>query len=197
MTLVISIHAPRTGSDGTVYPPPRILTFQSTLPARGATGCCSPCRKISSISIHAPRTGSDILRVEREFLSCHFNPRSPHGERLRRPTVLFSTSNFNPRSPHGERRGVNVYQSKRQLISIHAPRTGSDDYLCGLSDNPQDFNPRSPHGERPPGCKESASPRCPFQSTLPARGATATKMTMLWISAISIHAPRTGSDGVD
>ena len=58
----ISIHAPRTGSDALFFcrcgcP----LTFQSTLPARGATFLGGQ-----------PRTGQR-----------HFNPRSPHGERLK------------------------------------------------------------------------------------------------------------------
>ena len=57
---MISIHAPRTGSDvvqlKVVY---RREKFQSTLPARGAT-----LQRIHEsfhfpISIHAPRTGSD------------------------------------------------------------------------------------------------------------------------------------------
>ena len=57
----ISIHAPRTGSDAIkAFPWEDTGTFQSTLPARGATRCASEkgCRPI--ISIHAPRTGSDV-----------------------------------------------------------------------------------------------------------------------------------------
>ena len=57
---------------------------------------------------------------------------------------------FNPRSPHGERR-----PKPRKTPTIVY------------------FNPRSPHGERParPFCRCSQIKR--FQSTLPARGATA------------------------
>ena len=37
---LISIHAPRTGSDeGALKPGSLVKQFQSTLPARGATGC--------------------------------------------------------------------------------------------------------------------------------------------------------------
>ena len=79
------------------------------------------------------------------------------------------------------------------LISIHAPREGSDVPLeCG-KDYTLDFNPRSPRGERPdpPVVADPVvyfNPRSPrgerqeslltifdvpeFQSTLPARGAT-------------------------
>ena len=78
----ISIHAPRTGSDAERETavatdvdfnprsphgerPPLInsdlfnSTFQSTLPARGATIVLQMLLKLGTISIHAPRTGSD------------------------------------------------------------------------------------------------------------------------------------------
>ena len=56
---------------------------------------------------------------------------------------------FNPRSPHGERRGAAQSCVPQRKISIHAPRTGSD------------HRGGQPHGAN-----------APFQSTLPARGAT-------------------------
>ena len=55
------------------------------------------------ISIHAPRTGSDGMPADDDNTVRHFNPRSPHGERLERYAPICSSSNFNPRSPHGER----------------------------------------------------------------------------------------------
>ena len=57
-------------------------SFQSTLPARGATRTGISPHCISSISIHAPRTGSDVILPMPDTQSTHFNPRSPHGERL-------------------------------------------------------------------------------------------------------------------
>ena len=58
---VISIHAPRTGSDNNhSIDAVRYALFQSTLPARGATA--DGFRTVivdDGISIHAPRTGSD------------------------------------------------------------------------------------------------------------------------------------------
>ena len=56
---VISIHAPRTGSDK----------------ANGHS------QFKQSISIHAPRTGSDHVMDPEQTVQRHFNPRSPHGER--------------------------------------------------------------------------------------------------------------------
>ena len=80
-------------------------------------------------------------------------------------------------------------------ISIHAPREGSDYHLPPTRTAPLHFNPRSPRGERPLVFLLSSlyhsdfNPRSPrgerqlrrhprtlhaaFQSTLPARGATA------------------------
>ena len=55
-------------------------------------------------------------------------------------------------------------------VSIHAPRAGRD---------PQSIPP-------------SASPS--FQSTRPARGATAGRQLMAQQSDVSIHAPRAGRD---
>ena len=102
-------------------------------------------------------------------------------------------------------------------ISIHAPRTGSDALVassgqfCNLfqstlpargatgqapHDNraEADFNPRSPHGERL--CANFCyKRRTQFQSTLPARGATISGLNGRMVDVISIHAPRTGSDG--
>ena len=79
----------------------------------------------------------------------HFNPRSPHGERLSPSLRQHGEYYFNPRSPHGERRVsdletaiAKLFQStlpargatknaaqtgKALMISIHAPRTGSDE----------------------------------------------------------------------
>ena len=58
---IISIHAPRTGSDDELDVLVSVHhVFQSTLPARGATRLWQVAQEIhTSISIHAPRTGSD------------------------------------------------------------------------------------------------------------------------------------------
>ena len=72
---LISIHAPREGSDGARAASwKRNTTFLSTLPARGATRCLGRVPLRPGISIHAPREGSDdnpALRwaVNNTFLS--------------------------------------------------------------------------------------------------------------------------------
>ena len=80
--IVISIHAPREGSDlsGNVGMTDA-LKFQSTLPARGATDNCIDIFMDSRISIHAPREGSDRISRAKLTGNHNFNPRSPHGER--------------------------------------------------------------------------------------------------------------------
>ena len=124
----ISIHAPRTGSDGRPRknPPTQrtisihapcmgsdstatawrfsIASFQSTLPARGATAQSIHRSSEPLISIHAPRTGSDNLQLILQTSRWDFNPRSPHGERHDCYSTGLIAPDFNPRSPHGERR---------------------------------------------------------------------------------------------
>ena len=172
--MVISIHAPREGSDqlkATVQRPCSI--FLSTLPARGATS-------------------SGLLQPGQTL---HFYPRSPRGERLKIPDlkvhkrIFLSTlpargatpskpcygqqqDNFYPRSPRGERPAKQPVGIRQHNISIHAPREGSD-----------------------LGAKPGALYLVIFLSTLPARGATRALRGAASVCKISIHAPREGSDG--
>ena len=83
LVTIISIHAPRMGSDRyNELKPTIITTFQSTLPAWGATLEHHPSFQISFlISIHAPRMGSDKKTQRNAAGILDFNPRSPHGER--------------------------------------------------------------------------------------------------------------------
>ena len=171
--------------------------------------------------------------------SINFNPRSPCGER---PWLVDShgmlCSNFNPRSPCGERHARSVgttrrtrFQptlpvrgateklagvNRREEISTHAPRAGSDICGPGRPSLVPDFNPRSPCGERQQGGRIEALDIL-FQPTLPVRGATCKATTirpprryfnprspcgerLASVVAnkphvkISTHAPRAGSD---
>ena len=80
-------------------------------------------------------------------------------------------------------------------ISIHAPCTGSDLERHLQQSDVANFNPRSLHGERHAAAVADGKDK-PFQSTLPARGATLDKTAVGGVEAISIHAPCTGSDPV-
>ena len=148
---MISIHAPRVGSDPEIYPTNhRLEIFQSTLPVWGATRYAGKTGKVNDkISIHAPRVGSDKCGLEAAAQNHHFNPRSPCGER---PLGLsgkgYFTIRFQSTLPVW---GATVGDKLSILdadISIHAPRVGSDTVFKPSAWNCWDFNPRSPCGER-------------------------------------------------
>ena len=146
------------------------MRFQSTLPARGATLSRIHCARIIHFNPRSPH-GERLAYSTCFSLTPYFNPRSPHGERRWAAYSIVERTYFNPRSPHGERQG----DGKNRDLSFH-------------------FNPRSPHGERrlcrPPFMPKDGQ----FQSTLPARGATSDSVEQMASWEISIHAPRTGSD---
>ena len=216
---LISIHAPRTGSDVRLLDfVIHICKFQSTLPARGATLVAGYKSGDHIISIHAPRTGSDRRRLRSSTTRPHFNPRSPHGER---PTRMVRYCCAELISIHAPRTGSDCKSRSKRLskrtfqstlpargatdpltnvaiscgsISIHAPRTGSDRNTSHTISTQEHFNPRSPHGERHLQALKVVTDKA-FQSTLPARGATGRSAGQLVdCTEISIHAPRTGSD---
>ena len=234
----ISIHAPRVGSDLTVCnlqapghhfnprspcverpalhptpakrcgdfnprspygerPPLRIYwrhlcPFQSTLPLWGATIGGSKDDFVIVISIHAPRVGRDHYAISCISVFPHFNPRSPCGERLSRPSAHRAGKHFNPRSPCGERLpaqpqqpaqkpfqstlpvwGATIYgngAALRGAISIHAPRVGSDIKSVSITPNPV------------------------ISIHAPRVGSDCNFCTIRYAVNISIHAPRVGSD---
>ena len=172
--LMISIHAPRTGSD------------------LGAPALAARLM----ISIHAPRTGSDICfwnrstRVIRQF---QFTLPA-RGATCRWAAFRRFRPHFNSRSPHGERPDdlrVAVAPQKFQFTLPARGATTCRRIRCARS--ACDFNSRSPHGER---LENLLYPHrdVSFQFTLPARGATARRDALPIADGISIHAPRTGSD---
>ena len=214
---VISIHAPREGSDGA-----RAQGHRLNL----------------SISIHAPREGSDPASPGCPRWRGHFYPRSPRGERRPPGCPPAMWTHFYPRSPRGERQSppfwswpvsvflstlpargataswmstcvVVIFQSTLPArgatvtaflvlagirISIHAPREGSDGMMYILPPYPMIFLSTLPaRGATFSAQTAAALPQ--FLSTLPARGATKASATFTVVSTISIHAPREGSDG--
>ena len=194
---MISIHAPRVGSDDiaeqcyniaklnfnprspcgerpsdTTVSGRQSSRFQSTLPVWGATHISFGYRQGGLISIHAPRVGSDAVGKQRLRLD----------------------RNFNPRSPCGERPAGGGAAAHKESISIHAPRVGSDvNWDNGQRIANRNFNPRSPCGERQ-AILTSLRAMVIFQSTLPVWGATKDKDNLVGAINISIHAPRVGSD---
>ena len=191
----ISIHTPREGSDSPsiseiarfcdfnphsprgerlVSRRPLLLSggFQSTLPARGATGIWILNRKADNISIHTPREGSDrstrrSLWVTWKFQSTlpargatlptkaqerfytHFNPHSPRGERLIMDLCKRGGYKFQSTLPARGATFIATLVEQLNIISIHTPREGSDKLHVSSPFLRSYFNPHSPRGERP------------------------------------------------
>ena len=194
--LIISIHAPRAGSDGNRWGYIDVISsFQSTLPVRGATRISSFDWHSRRISIHAPRAGSDSSSSSSVSISSNFNPRSPCGERLKRWFVFQCLLKFQSTLPVRGATKNPEFGEIRVIISIHAPRAGSD-IKSGLRKGKlKYFNPRSPCGERLKLVGGELI-QAQFQSTLPVRGATLIRFNERRNIYISIHAPRAGSDMV-
>ena len=122
------------------------------------------------VSIHAPRGGSDGPVDRVAGTGVLFQSTLPAGGAT--PVGRDGGGgggSFNPRSPRGERRNK-TFARLFSLVSIHAPRGGSD--VQGLVSLPRgrSFNPRSPRGERP------------------------ARLHVHPAALVSIHAPRGGSD---
>ena len=146
------------------------------------------------ISIHAPRVGSDFQKIAQDYSQNNFNPRSPCGERRRRSQSRCPGDRyFNPRSPCGERPTANVVGPLHVLISIHAPRVGSD----GGPLTSRCTRLISIHAPRVGSDLNGGTvdlSLTEFQSTLPVWGATSNLQQLYQAAGISIHAPRVGSD---
>ena len=145
----ISIHAPRAGSDISLSPTMlSISKFQSTLPGRGATKACQYQPQCSQISIHAPRAGSDRYSGRTSVSDKTFQSTLP-GRGATAACALFSL----PRA-----------------LSIHAPRAGSDSAFW--------------HGAK----------RCDLSIHAPRAGSDSRDIDIVGYIKLSIHAPRAGSD---
>ena len=123
----------------------------------------------------------------------YFNPRSPCGERQLSLRPGPGSRNFNPRSPGGERPDETIQRLQSLIISIHAPRVGSDLSQISSAQWQEPFQSTLPVWGATRRYPRRAS-RCRFQSTLPVWGATITSHIVVHITEISIHAPRVGSD---
>jgi len=122
-----------------------------------------------------------------------FNPRSPRGERRNGCLTDLDRREFQSTLPARGATTAYLWATRDIVVSIHAPRAGSDGLCQFLSRDLFSFNPRSPRGERPPRHLHVTN-LSQFQSTLPARGATFTVTASGSSVAVSIHAPRAGSD---
>ena len=169
---LISIHAPRMGSDPCGGRYTRILRnfnprspwgerhsascsrtysaiFQSTLPAWGATQCFQSKRYGTKFQSTLPAWGATVNFLERKASKLLFQSTLP---------AWGATSEW-----MGKPARMHTFQST-------LPAWGATFFPLHSFVNKMYFNPRSPHGERPSG------------------------LTSLSCNGISIHAPRMGSD---
>ena len=148
----------------------------------------------SVISIHAPREGCDGFGTGDVSGWRYFNPRTPRGVRLDALRGLLGSHLI---SIHAPREGCDEFLpypfDSRGAISIHAPREGCDRRITER-DTEEAISIHAPRE----GCDSPswlAPPyRIQFQSTHPARGATAALVFVDCPPDISIHAPREGCD---
>ena len=147
------------------------MRFQSTLPVWGATERHHHQQDLVCISIHAPRVGSDYPPPPSNRPCGYFNPRSPCGERLARSLGYRRSYAFQSTLPVW---GATVGAALTSCIVAFQstlPVWGATVILLFDSHLRRNFNPRSPCGERPGRADRITRSR-----------------------AISIHAPRVGSD---
>ena len=170
--------------------------FQSTLPVWGAT--TSPVFPATDVTFQStlPVWGATHDCLTLPICARNFNPRSPCGERPLAVVIFCAQIHFNPRSPCGERRNVlnapefpALFQSTlpvwgattsgraplRRALTFQStlPVWGATSLAGSYTMYLIYFNPRSPCGERP------HSRRLHHRKL-----------------AISIHAPRVGSDTI-
>ena len=215
----ISIHAPREGGDCCYYTACKVNS-QISIHAPREGGDRPRSRPAVSrcwyFNPRPPRGGRLLSAIHAS--SCFLFQSTPPA---RGATQMFPINTavqyyFNPRPPRGGRPACSGYPANRRQISIHAPREGGDHALRGMSRGKSNFNPRPPRGGRRRNFRCAArslryfNPRPPrggrpaqagrkylyhrFQSTPPARGATAAGLQLVHAFRISIHAPREGGD---
>ena len=146
LDLAISIHAPREGSDATLRVTWLLSCgFQSTLPVRGATkGRMDhlPCVPFQSTLPVRGATSPAALLFRNKFQFQSTLPVRGATDVLAWSSATHLISIHAPRE--GSDRGNNNPSMRLINISIHAPREGSDRPARTQLDILPNFNPRSP-----------------------------------------------------
>ncbi len=173
----------------------RRTLFQSTRPARGATGTQLHKAIHYYVSIHAPRTGRDAGLSDYDGVPLAFQSTRP--ARGATPSAALWVSRnfcFNPRAPHGARLPPISSKQIGLLFQSTRPARGATSRCSNFKPTARRFNPRAPHGARhhqrpgplPPGVVSIHAPRT-------GRDAAPHRKRSRYRS-VSIHAPRTGRD---
>ena len=144
--------------------------FQSTLPVKGATNALWNYPSAPRVSIHAPREGSDDVHGEGHWKSLFYPPPPGRGPTyyggLEKPAAMFqSTLPVKGATPPPLFLGI------AGVVSIHAPREGSDLEFPFQKPVIRMFQSTLPvKGATFP--LSTLNDHLQFQSTLPVKGAT-------------------------
>ena len=180
-TLIISIHAPREGSDRTHQTRrDHNHTISIHAPREGSDhGVHQPGHVGGGISIHAPREGSDSCLPMLSQLNAKFLSTLPArgATPLARSCVIFAIIFLSTLPARGATK-VPLLCLPRMNISIHAPREGSDDSRP-YRQIPYSISIHAPREGSDRRKIMSVWPPRSFLSTLPARGATAGRRGLL------------------
>ena len=169
---IISIHAPRVGSDLVEqYPELESKLFQSTLPVWGATKGKEEHTMGKLFQSTLPVWGATMLR----FLAClsvsTFQSTLPVWGATFQKRTSFWAERFQSTLPVWGATRPEWVDKILSGVSIHAPRVGSDWTWATRWLSRMSFNPRSPWGERRI-TRQYILTINRFQSTLPVGGAT-------------------------
>ena len=172
--LAISIHAPREGGDAAMVESLKDqLKISIHAPREGGDPVRSGTAISVSISIHAPREGGDTAQAGGLLLLRNFNPRPPRGGRP--PLLLRYVKGLAISIPAPRAGGAHHHRlvEAYTYISTHAPRVGGDDLRLHPPRRAGQFQSTPPaRGATAPPCFRTAYQCLEFQSTPPARGAT-------------------------
>ena len=146
---IISIHAPLTGSDREQCQGHVVHRISIHAPLTGSDLSDQPPAAMTPISIHAPLTGSDQDHKKSRLASEQFQSTLPSQGATADRGRYFIEGLFQSTLPSQGATATSFVVIRTNIISIHAPLTGSDDQT-----NYTDNLPRL------------------FQSTLPSQGAT-------------------------
>ena len=194
--LVISTHAPRTGSDfgriattfWTTYfnprsphgerqqsrqpEPPAASNFNPRSPHGERHGETRGDARPARISTHAPRTGSDNMSTMKIIKRGIFQPTLPARGATGASSRPSTSSPFQPTLPARGATRFYYMRAPKGTISTHAPRTGSDRSSCGSIVQIATISTHAPRTGS--DCRRTFvyMNLWRFQPTLPARGAT-------------------------
>ena len=169
----VSIHAPREGSDMPRKTVKQLKQVSIHAPREGSDNMTRPSAAAIPVSIHAPREGSDLLPSPSLPNASAFQSTLPVKGATVRFTVRVPLTRFQSTLPVKGATGDAGLDENVTVVSIHAPREGSDLSVSFL---------------------RFRSKRVSIHA--PREGSDRGWRTHQWCYRVSIHAPREGSDGV-